>query len=68
MKVLSVHIRQVPRFTSLSKGGNARSQMLKKVMPKLSGERGKKLEQAFANKDKEEIFKIMTQITKELSA
>lgn len=48
-------------------GGNLRSQMLKQVMPKLSGERGKALEQAFADKDKDKIRKILTEITDELA-
>ena len=59
-------MRKLNVFVSLSKE-NLRSKMLKKVMPKLSGERGKKLELAFENNDVDEIQKIMQTITKELS-
>lgn len=58
-------MRKLNVFVSLSKA-NLRSNMLKKVMPKLSGERGKKLELAFENNDADEIQKIMQDITKEL--
>ena len=70
MNIISVKITPSV-FSSHSKGkgsGNARSKMLKQIMPKFSGERGKRLEVAFAEKNKQEIFKIMSEITKELSS
>jgi hypothetical protein len=41
--------------------------MLKKVMPKFSGDRGKALEKAFAAEDSDTIRKILSEITNELA-
>ena len=53
---------------SKSPDAEARSLMLKAIMPKLSGERGKQLANAFVDGDKETIRKVLTDITNELSA
>ena len=72
MRELHVKIFE-PSLSRRSKKGKspeaeARSTMLKAIMPKLSGDRGKELATAFVAGDKETIRKILTDITDELSA
>ena len=55
------------RKSSKSPEAQARSVMLKAIMPKLSGDRGQKLAKAFVDGDKETIRKELTDITNELS-
>lgn len=51
---------------SKSKAGNARSKMLKMIMPELSREMGDKLSQAVGNNDGDAVAMLMTQIGKKL--
>lgn len=63
MKTLQVSIVS----TSISgKKDNGRSRMLKAVMPKLSGDQGKELAQAFEDEDGEKVGAIMHKIADEL--
>ena len=70
MKTLTVNISS-GLFQSTSRGAsrssNLRSQMLKQIMPKFSGDRGKALEKAFAEKNSDQIRAILMEITSELA-
>lgn len=66
MKSLELFLSESRRKSSKSPDAQARSTMLKAVMPKLSGERGKELANAFVNEDKEKVKSILTEIANEL--
>jgi hypothetical protein len=55
------------RRRSKSPEAAARSTMLKAVMPKLSGDRGKELASAFENADADKVRSVMTDIANELA-
>ena len=63
----TMEARRSKRKSGKSPEAQARSVMLKAIMPKLSGDRGQKLAKAFVDGDKETIRKELTDITNELS-